>query len=458
MKSTSYKKIIIAVIIQLLAASVFGQKYENGTKLLKGAEVLSATPLQLDYVLEKLADTAKITVNLHEGKTHLVLDDGSGKWREWWYHEGHWKPKIQGSDPVPQVNADWNATGGAAQILNKPNIPDVKPDGLEGSIQTKQGNTFAGSTLGVSNGFIKSLSASDVGFSGGNTFLRYNPDGLFEHYLSGKQWNFRSSLPDTTFYVRNRITLEPENLNNFKTSIMAKNGKMKLESKFNNNYSHISIKGDAYNERGVELVGYSDDFFSKISVADSKGINLNLFNTSKTISNEINIGLAQTNMSLIRGDKSRVFSLDENRLQFITRQGSDIITNFNLDDKFFEYRNAENTQLKINYTSLYFKPGGDLGSLYFQGKGLQIDNTISFVPNDRNKSKPYITMTDDDELLFRRDPYRAITLKEIIERGQIYKQSTEPTIPNESFAFWVDGSTFYLILRSGNVQKKMQFN
>jgi hypothetical protein len=120
MKSSSYKKIIIAVIIQLLAASVFGQKYENGTKLLKGAEVLSATPLQLDYVLERLADTAKITVNLHEGKTHLVLDDGSGKWREWWYHEGKWKVKSQGSDPVPQVNADWNATSGAAQILNKP--------------------------------------------------------------------------------------------------------------------------------------------------------------------------------------------------------------------------------------------------------------------------------------------------------------------------------------------------
>jgi hypothetical protein len=94
MKSVVYKQLIIAVIFQMLfTASLFGQKYENGTRLLKGAEVLSATPLQLDYVLEKLADTAKITVNLHEGKTHLVLDDGSGKWREWWYYMGKWRVK-----------------------------------------------------------------------------------------------------------------------------------------------------------------------------------------------------------------------------------------------------------------------------------------------------------------------------------------------------------------------------
>jgi hypothetical protein len=93
MKSVSYKKIIFAVLLQLLTATVFSQKYENGTRLLKGAEVLSATPLQLDYVLETLADTAKITVNIHEGKTHLVLNDGSGTWREWWYHMGRWKVK-----------------------------------------------------------------------------------------------------------------------------------------------------------------------------------------------------------------------------------------------------------------------------------------------------------------------------------------------------------------------------
>ena len=126
MKTLNFKPFLIAAFLQILfAASLFGQKYENGTRLLKGAEVLSATPLQLDYVLETLADTAKITVNLHEGKTHLVLNDGSGSWREWWYHQGRWKVKNQVVQPEiePQVNADWDATSGIAQILNKPVIP-----------------------------------------------------------------------------------------------------------------------------------------------------------------------------------------------------------------------------------------------------------------------------------------------------------------------------------------------
>jgi hypothetical protein len=90
------KMFLIAALLQtFFAANLLCQKYDNGTRLLKGAEVLSATPLQLDYVLENLSDTAKITVNLHEGKTHLVLNDGSGKWREWWYHQGRWKVKSQ---------------------------------------------------------------------------------------------------------------------------------------------------------------------------------------------------------------------------------------------------------------------------------------------------------------------------------------------------------------------------
>ena len=99
------KQFFFVAILQILfAASIFGQKYENGTRLLKGAEVLSATPLQLDYVLETLADTAKITVNLHEGKTHLVLNDGSGKWREWWYYMGKWRIKT-GDETDPTVPA-----------------------------------------------------------------------------------------------------------------------------------------------------------------------------------------------------------------------------------------------------------------------------------------------------------------------------------------------------------------
>ena len=113
-------KVFLTCLVFLVSLTVSAQKYTGGTKLLKGVELSTATPLQLDYVLEKLADTAKITVNLHEGKTHLVLDDGSGEWHEWWYYKGKWQLK---NKSLPQVNADWNATGGVAQILNKPIIP-----------------------------------------------------------------------------------------------------------------------------------------------------------------------------------------------------------------------------------------------------------------------------------------------------------------------------------------------
>jgi hypothetical protein len=97
-----FKQFLFAAFFQILfAASLFPQKYDSGTRLLKGVEVLSATPLQLDYVLENLADTAQITVNLHEGKTHLVLNDGSGEWREWWYHMGKWRVKTSDeTDPT----------------------------------------------------------------------------------------------------------------------------------------------------------------------------------------------------------------------------------------------------------------------------------------------------------------------------------------------------------------------
>ena len=157
-KNRKSKMFFIAAFFQILfAASLFSQKYENGTRLLKGAEVLSATPLQLDYVLEKLADTAKITVNLHEGKTHLVLDDGSGEWREWWYHQGKWKLKTTvESDPtipghvksITTANVtNWNAAFGwgdhAAQGYMKNYTLPVATATILGGVKTGSRITIA---------------------------------------------------------------------------------------------------------------------------------------------------------------------------------------------------------------------------------------------------------------------------------------------------------------------------
>lgn len=49
-----------------------------------------------------------------------------------------------------------------------------------------------------------------------------------------------------------------------------------------------------------------------------------------------------------------------------------------------------------------------------------------------------------------------VTLTEIIQKGQIIPLDTEPDIPTDSFAFWVNGTDFWLILDSGGVQKKIQ--
>lgn len=111
------------------------QKYKNGTRLLKGAEVLSNTPLQLDYVLENLSDTANVT-SLHEGKTHLILNDGSGEWREWWFIQGHWQPKA-----LTTTNTDTliinNSTRDTLLIQSKDTIVrenNYKIDGQDGSL------------------------------------------------------------------------------------------------------------------------------------------------------------------------------------------------------------------------------------------------------------------------------------------------------------------------------------
>jgi len=264
-----FKRFFIAVIIQLLfMISLSGQKYQNGTRLLKGAEVLSATPLQLDYVLENLSDTANITTNIHEGKTHLILNDGSGLWREWWYYMGKWQLKT----------ADGRL-----------------PAGKDGSIQTKSGKNFAGTLLGINEGFIRSLDdiPSDVGINNGTATVRVTPNSMavmeatktspkgnitsnifvsaneteqnvtwinkspykgarlkmdtatLEHWqttLTNDFWNFKSSLADTTFYLKKRLKFEQPN-----TYLYTNNGDLHLKDA-SGDYSLAELAKDSAGE------------------------------------------------------------------------------------------------------------------------------------------------------------------------------------------------------------------
>ena len=459
------RKLLIAALLQILfAATVSGQKYENGTKLLKGAEVLSATPLQLDYVLETLADTAKITVNLHEGKTHLVLDDGSGQWREWWYHEGRWKVKIQDAPPetdptvpyyvkniTPTNIANWNA---AYLWGNHP-----LPAGLEGSIQTKWENNFSGSALGINNGFIGSLSSSDVGLTGNNTFFSISPQGIVEHRLNKNLYNFRSSLSDTTFFVKNRITFDtqPES---YQLSIMRKRSQMNLTSKWGGTLSQIGISSGG---TGIELFTNDDWGFSRLKVlGGEKGIEIfsqNMWGLTNKIQHDYK------KSSFIYSDelKSRELSLNDATMDFITKDGSATTSRFYVNKANLVYY-TDDSYFSVDGGSLIYRSyatGRTWEHLsYGASEGLlRIRKSIGFVTED-GSGMPTISLTNDKDIRFTRNasPYKTITLTEIVQKGQIIEQSTEPVIPDNSFAFWVNGSTFYLILRSGGVQKKIQFD
>ena len=164
--------IIFSIILFCPFSIVHSQKYENGTRLLKGAEVMSATPLQLDYVLEKLADTAKITVNLHEGKTHLVLDDGSGKWREWWYYMGKWRLKTTDeTDPtvpshiksITTTNiSDWNTSYGWGDHSKQGYLKNYT---LPRATTNTLGGVIVGSGLSMATGGILNAHASSIASS-----------------------------------------------------------------------------------------------------------------------------------------------------------------------------------------------------------------------------------------------------------------------------------------------------
>jgi len=430
MKTSFFKQIFFAVIFQvLLAASLFSQKYENGTRLLKGAEVLSATPLQLDYVLEKLADTAKITVNLHEGKTHLVLNDGSGKWREWWYCEGRWKLKN----------------------------PGALPEGLEGSIQTKSGNNFKGSKLGINDVYINSLATSNVGIINNNAYLQVTPQGQAEHRQANNLWNFRSSLADTTLYLRNRINFEqsPDILLNINSYPI---GAMKLISKAKTNVRNSQI-GISYSN-GVNLFSQDADATSQIDVVNFKGISIvNKWPSTNTV-NDLTINWQKTNFAWQNNTKSREFSLNEESMVFQTNQGATLKSRFIVADTRYDYV-TENVSFSMDGNSFIYRSKkygtGEFFTYQPGSNRLNIKNAIYFITDDY-LNLPSISLTNDKDIKFTREelPAISITLTEIIQKGQIIKQAAEPTIPNDSFAFWVDGSNFYLILNSSGVQKKIQ--
>jgi hypothetical protein len=159
-------------------------------------------------------------------------------------------------------------------------------------------------------------------------------------------------------------------------------------------------------------------------------------------------------------NKSREFTLDEGTMMFKTKQGSTETVNFYVNSGGLNYSIA-NSYFVIGDNYLYFRPkgGGDFLTYTISEKLLRVKDAIMFATDDISTNPgPRISLTNDHDLKFSREtqPTRSITLTEIIQKGQIIESESEPTIPDNSFAFWVNDGDFYLILNSSGVQKKLQ--
>ena len=99
------------------------------------------------------------------------------------------------SIPAAQVNSDWDATSGLAQILHKPNIPTQYTDTLARAAITLTSNTPTGttSTLTYTSGVFTFTSAAAM----------IKADGTHDGYLSSTDWTTFNNKSNTNGTVTN---------------------------------------------------------------------------------------------------------------------------------------------------------------------------------------------------------------------------------------------------------------
>lgn len=186
------------------------------------------------------------------------------------------KPTI----PAEQVNADWNATSGKAQILNKPTIPSaVTESTVSGWGFTKNTGTYSK----PSGGIPKSDLASDVQSALDNAVTRDKYGDLetiqtqgFEGSLSGKLY----ALPDEATSDEDDILLSRD-------SVKTINGQSILGS------GNITIEGGGSSGGGKEVVMVDEVWTiapNTIYVLDNSNIGG---------SENISIGIIETSNALI---------------------------------------------------------------------------------------------------------------------------------------------------------------
>lgn len=90
-------------------------------------------PAPIDDRLGPFVSTASALSSIEIDRRHIgltvIVDDGTGS-VEYWFKDGvsNGDLELKATGGGAQVNSDWNATSGVAEILNKPTIPSI--DGL----------------------------------------------------------------------------------------------------------------------------------------------------------------------------------------------------------------------------------------------------------------------------------------------------------------------------------------
>ncbi len=97
---------------------------------------------------------------------------------------------VETTTVAPQVNADWNATGGAAQILNKPTIPSIDSELSETStnpVQNKAINVLTRQLWNridvVSRIGVEYASANNYIASSGTYVGQWRPSTTYKHWI-----------------------------------------------------------------------------------------------------------------------------------------------------------------------------------------------------------------------------------------------------------------------------------
>jgi hypothetical protein len=128
----------------------------------------------------------------------------------------------------------------------------------------------------------------------------------------------------------------------------------------------------------------------------------------------------------------------------------------------FSYIGFKTYYTEMQYSNIiaieYGTPHDDISKVFIKrclagnwSSWQHIGNGSNAATLEGKRASDFVTVNSSDGKI----PSNLLNLSDLLT-GQIIKQSTEPEIPNESFAFWIDGSDFYLILNSSGVQKKLQ--